>query len=93
MIKQYWIIAICLTLTFIVEVTAEESFVPTTGNSIVLTQQDRILILAPHPDDEILGVGGTIAKYSKEGKNNYVVIFSYGEVSHLKEEIIKLKSV
>ena len=27
----------------------------------------RILVIAPHPDDEILGVGGTIAKYSNNG--------------------------
>lgn len=27
----------------------------------------RILIVAPHPDDETLGVGGTIAKYSDQG--------------------------
>ena len=26
----------------------------------------RILIVSPHPDDETLGVGGTIAKYSNE---------------------------
>lgn len=25
---------------------------------------ERILVVAPHPDDEILGVGGTIAKYA-----------------------------
>jgi N-acetylglucosamine malate deacetylase 1 len=27
----------------------------------------RILVIAPHPDDEILGVGGTIAKYAAAG--------------------------
>jgi len=27
----------------------------------------RILVIAPHPDDEILGAGGTIAKYAKNG--------------------------
>lgn len=28
---------------------------------------ERILVIAPHPDDEVLGVGGTIAKYSAAG--------------------------
>ena len=27
----------------------------------------RILIVAPHPDDETLGAGGTIAKYVNQG--------------------------
>ncbi|MFY7979881.1 MAG: PIG-L deacetylase family protein, partial [Sediminibacterium sp.] len=27
----------------------------------------RILVLAPHPDDEVLGCGGTIAKKIREG--------------------------
>jgi len=40
-----------------------------------------ILVFAPHCDDEIIGVGGTIAKYVKEGKKVVVVIFSYGEHS------------
>ncbi|AOT70137.1 PIG-L deacetylase family protein [Geosporobacter ferrireducens] len=34
----------------------------------------KILIIAPHPDDEVLGVGGTIAKYSNEGHEVYVCI-------------------
>ncbi len=29
----------------------------------------RILVISPHPDDESLGVGGTIAKYAARGDN------------------------
>ncbi|KQL56491.1 MULTISPECIES: PIG-L deacetylase family protein [Bacillaceae] len=32
----------------------------------------RILVFAPHNDDEVLGVGGTIAKYVNEGHEVYV---------------------
>lgn len=32
----------------------------------------RILVLAPHNDDEVLGVGGTIAKFAKNGHEVYV---------------------
>jgi len=46
-----------------------------------------------HPDDSIIGVGATIAKYVKEKKQIIEVIFSYGEVSHLKKEIIIKKRV
>jgi len=36
----------------------------------------RILVVAPHPDDETLGVGGTIAKYSANGDEVFVLIVS-----------------
>ena len=32
----------------------------------------NVLVLAPHNDDEILGVGGTIKKLIKEGHDVYV---------------------
>jgi len=32
-------------------------------------EEKRLLVIAPHPDDEILGVGGMMAKYQKEGFN------------------------
>ena len=36
----------------------------------------RILVVSPHPDDETLGVGGTIAKYSSEGHDVHVLTMS-----------------
>jgi LmbE family N-acetylglucosaminyl deacetylase len=27
----------------------------------------RLLVIAPHPDDEILGVGGTMARFAHSG--------------------------
>lgn len=42
----------------------------------------NILVICAHPDDEVLGVGGTIAKYAAEGYNIDVIIFSHGEQSH-----------
>lgn len=49
---------------------------------------ERVLVVCAHPDDEAFGVGGTIAKYVQEGKEVYVVVFSFGEKSHvwLQEE-------
>ncbi|MFT4310144.1 MAG: PIG-L deacetylase family protein [Candidatus Woesearchaeota archaeon] len=41
-----------------------------------------ILVFCAHPDDEILGVGGTIAKYTKEGKRVICIMFTSGESSH-----------
>jgi LmbE family N-acetylglucosaminyl deacetylase len=36
----------------------------------------RILVIAPHPDDETLGAGGTIAKYSEQGHEVTVLVVS-----------------
>lgn len=43
--------------------------------------KDRILVLAAHPDDEVLGCGGTLARYSKEGCNVHVAFLADGVYS------------
>ncbi len=37
---------------------------------------ERVLVIAPHPDDEILGVGGTMAKYAAAGHEVTVLTVS-----------------
>ena len=39
---------------------------------------NRILIIAPHPDDEVLGCGGTIARLVRKGKIVTVAIVTKG---------------
>ena len=34
----------------------------------------KVLVIAPHPDDEILGCAGTMARFAQEGHEVYVVI-------------------
>ncbi|MTI80468.1 MAG: PIG-L family deacetylase [Firmicutes bacterium] len=38
----------------------------------------NVLVIAPHPDDEILGVGGTIAKHKENGDDVHVCIVTKG---------------
>lgn len=40
--------------------------------------KDKILVFVAHSDDETLGMGGTIAKFSKEGKEVITIIVSNG---------------
>jgi LmbE family N-acetylglucosaminyl deacetylase len=49
-----------------------------------------VMVICAHNDDQIIGAGGTVAKYAKEGKKVVTVIVSYGELSHphLKPEVI-----
>ncbi|MGB0716779.1 MAG: PIG-L deacetylase family protein [Phycisphaerae bacterium] len=39
----------------------------------------RILVVAPHPDDEVLGVGGTMLRHISEGDEVHIVICTRGE--------------
>lgn len=39
----------------------------------------RTLVVAPHPDDEVLGAGGTMAKLSESGQEVFVVVVTKGK--------------
>ena len=41
----------------------------------------NILVLAAHPDDEVLGMGGTIKKFTKQRHNVKIVLFATGITS------------
>lgn len=49
----------------------------------------NILVIAPHADDEILGVGGTIARYVSEGNQIYVCIASRGYEPTFSNELVE----
>jgi LmbE family N-acetylglucosaminyl deacetylase len=41
----------------------------------------NVLVVAAHPDDEVLGVGGTIARHSKAGDTVHILIVAEGATS------------
>jgi len=47
---------------------------------------NKILIVVAHPDDEVLGCGGTIAKYIKNGSKAYCLFLGRGKSSRLEKE-------
>lgn len=57
----------------------------------------KILIIAAHPDDEVLGCGGTVAKMTKKGQEAYTIILGEGitsrdgEKAQQNEDLEKLK--
>lgn len=47
----------------------------------------KALVIAPHPDDEVLGVGGTIARLAAEGVEVYVAIVTQACPPVFSEEV------
>ena len=53
----------------------------------------NVLVVAPHPDDEVLGCGGTIAKYADNGDDVYVAIVTKGEEPLFKvEQVVDVRN-
>ena len=46
----------------------------------------KILVVAAHPDDEILGCAGTVARLVKNGYQAYALILGQGVASRLTEK-------
>ena len=59
---------------------------------------ETLLVVAAHPDDEVLGCGGTIAKFRSEGKRVVALILAQGITSRdvgnreAREQLERLKS-
>jgi N-acetylglucosamine malate deacetylase 1 len=51
-----------------------------------------ILIIAAHPDDEVLGCGASIAKWSNAGDSVHILIMAEGETSRAEVRDINLNS-
>lgn len=50
----------------------------------------NILIICAHPDDEVIGCGGTIAKFSKENHSVTVLILGEGKASRYRRKSKRL---
>lgn len=44
-----------------------------------MSHNDSVLVVAAHPDDEVLGCGGTIARFANEGRSVHVLLLADGE--------------
>lgn len=42
--------------------------------------KERILVIAPHPDDEVIGCGGTMIEHKEKGDRVFVVYVTSGEL-------------
>jgi len=54
-----------------------------------MRSKNRILVIAPHPDDEVLGCGGTIARLSGQDYDVFILIVTRGYTPDWSEEFLK----
>ena len=52
---------------------------PVTCRNDALTAHDRLVILAPHPDDEVLGFAGLMTEFQRQGKPVSIVVVTRGD--------------
>ena len=52
----------------------------------------KVLVIAAHPDDEVLGCGGTIARHIKNKDDVHVIILAEGVTSRDKSRNRKKRS-
>ncbi|MBB3472836.1 PIG-L deacetylase family protein [Sphingomonas sp. BK345] len=53
---------------------------------MMLDRIERALVLAPHPDDEVLGCGGTIARLTARGRHVEVAVVTRGTAPRFAAE-------
>ena len=49
----------------------------------------KLLVVAPHPDDEVLGCGGTIRKFTNRGYEAYVFVVTKGDPILFEEKRVE----
>src|ERR1700689_5081239 len=78
--------AVIVFLIFIAQarVLAQKAFPPITPN-------DRIVVVAPHPDDEVLGAGGLIQQACAVGAEVHVIYLTNGDHNQIAFKLYKLR--
>lgn len=79
--QNIWIIiaGLFLVIVWVIVYNVKQPYPTPEREKVILTSQDRILILAPHPDDEVLGCGGIIQKAVALNVPIRIVFLTYGD--------------
>src|SRR5688572_26107610 len=54
---------------------------------------NKVLVIAAHPDDEVLGCGGTMARLAAEGAHVHVLILANGLTSRPDFDTVEAESL
>ncbi|WP_415579600.1 PIG-L family deacetylase, partial [Flavobacterium succinicans] len=53
----------------------------------------RVILFSPHPDDDVISMGGTFAKLIKQGHDVHVVYQTSGNIAVTDDEALKFAEV
>lgn len=97
--RRHWLLAILAACVLIISgiytylqtpilwfVSIEPGIVPTHDEA----GPERIMVVAPHPDDDILGVGGTMAEAAAAGASVLVVYLTNGDANRAARRVITM---
>lgn len=62
-------------------------------NELTIKQQDRILVIAPHPDDESIGAGGLLHKFADQCTVWIMTDGRYGNEKYSTDEMIAVRKM
>ena len=86
-VKSFIFFLTFLTFNFLLFTFAFSSFAQSPTQDVQsipdFTKNDRLLILAPHPDDEAIGAAGVIQRAIKAGASVYVACYTNGDANEL----------
>jgi LmbE family N-acetylglucosaminyl deacetylase len=77
-------VILLLVVATCVSALAQKAFPP-------ITADDRIIVVAPHPDDEILGAGGLIQQACAVGAEVHVIYLTSGDHNQIAFKLYKLR--
>lgn len=60
-------------------------------NYLQIRENDKILVIAPHPDDECIGLGGVLLKYKKNCRVIVITDGAIGQENIKKSETIEIR--
>lgn len=69
----------------------QNGFLGVSMTELKVVDSDKILILAPHPDDECIGCGGILSKYANQCKVIVMTDGSEGSFSKSPKELIDIR--
>ncbi|HTS18946.1 MAG TPA: PIG-L family deacetylase [Verrucomicrobiae bacterium] len=77
-------VVIAVLLAVVTPAFAQQEFPP-------ITPEDRIVVVAPHPDDEVLGAGGIMQQACAVGAEVHVVYLTNGDHNQFAFKLYKLR--
>lgn len=79
---MYKILKFCFKIYHYVQVGLLRIFAKCFSRNFQISRLDRVLIISPHPDDEVFGCGGLMKTLIQSGKHVELVVLSKGEAVH-----------